>query len=140
MKGAVSARLLCGVLLTTLLAAIGCGGGGGDRDYLLAPHRPNLLAVIDAKKREVVRVHELSGGPPFTLVASEDGQVAYVIVGPNRRLTGVDIASGEDVFRADLGGGTERVSAPGANLRPHSWMNSSGLRKSRAAIRKHYLK
>jgi quinohemoprotein amine dehydrogenase beta subunit len=37
-----------------------------------------------------------------------------VIVGRNRRLTGVDIASGEEVFRADLGGGAERVSAPGA--------------------------
>ena len=110
-------------LVTLTLGAgfliLGCGRDEGDRDYLLVPHRPNLLAVVDAKEREVVRVHELSGVPPQTVVPSEDGRVAYVIVNRNRRLTGVDLDSGEEVFRADLSHGTERVSAPGAlALRP----------------------
>ncbi len=121
MRRTRSSRSLCAALLATLLWAPGCGRDGAERDYLLAPHRPNLLAVIDAKKRDVVRVHELSGAPPFTVVASEDGRFAYVIVDHNRRLTGLDIASGEEVFRADLSAGAERVSAPGAMaLRPGS--------------------
>ncbi len=99
--------------------ALGCGVDTGDRDYLLAPHRPNLLAVIDARDRDIVKIHELAGGPPSTVLASEDGDTAYVAVDRNRRVTGVDLASGEEVFRAELGGGAERVTTPGAMaLRP----------------------
>jgi quinohemoprotein amine dehydrogenase beta subunit len=114
-----STRVPNAVLGLALLAALGCSPGGGERDYLLAPHRPNLLAVVDAKDREVVRVHELSGSPPITLVPTRDGTLAYVAVDRSRRITGVDIDTGDEVFRADLGEGAERVTTPGAMaLRP----------------------
>lgn len=114
MKSLLSIHRVGVALAVGVLSLLGCGQDGGERDYLLAPHRPNLLAVVDAKAREVVRVHELSGVPPFTLVPSENAEVAYVVVDHNRRVTGVDIATGAEVFRADLSTGAERVSAPGA--------------------------
>ena len=112
-------RLLATLLLALLLSA--CGRGGGERDYLLAPHRPNLLGVIDAEAREVVRVIELSGRAPWTVVPSADGEVAYALVEGNRRLTGVHLGDGSERFRADFDEGSLRVTSPGAlALRPGS--------------------
>lgn len=109
------------LLLVATVFAASCDRDRGDRDYLLVPHRPNLLAVVDAQARKVVRIHELAGSPPQTLVPSADGGVAYVLVDRNRRVTGVDIESGEEVFRADFSEGAHRISGTGAMaIRPGS--------------------
>lgn len=102
-----------GVAVVALFAlvTVGCGDAGDERDFLLVPHRPNQLAVIDAEDREVVAVHELAGGPPGIVEPSPDGRYAYVLTHHNRRITGIDIASGEEVFRTDFDEAGKRISA-----------------------------
>ncbi len=98
-----------------LLAVGGCGREAGVRDYLLVAHRPNHLAVVDAKARTIENVFELPGaGPPTTVVPSPDGRMAYVLTNHSRSVSGIDLATGEEVFRADLDESDKRVTCPGA--------------------------
>jgi len=106
---------LLALLAAVLGAALSCGGGSDVRDYLLVAHRPNHLAVVDAKAREIENLFEIPGaGPPLTVVPSPDGRVAYVLTNRYRSVSGIDLDTGEEVFRADLDESDKRVTSPGA--------------------------
>ena len=102
-----------GLLLALPLALGACGGDTEVRDFLLVPHRPNLLAVIDAAARSIEAIHEIPGpGPPSTVAVSPDGRTAYILTNGNRSLVGLDIGSGDLVFRSDFDSDLLRVTAP----------------------------
>lgn len=103
------------VALTALLGltAAGAGGTAEAKDYLLTGVKPDKLVLIDAAAREVERVYDIpeAGPGPVTITPSPDGKIAYVLANRWESVSGIDLDSGEQVFRADLSGGEERVKA-----------------------------
>lgn len=93
------------------------------KDFIVTAARPNVVFLVDAKAREVVATHKIPntsmGNSPITLVPSKDGKVAYVIHNRWETISGIDLETGEEVFRAELSGGGVRGKAPFAmDLRP----------------------
>lgn len=86
------------------------------KDYLVTAARPNLVFVMDAKERKVVKTHTIPntsmGNSPITLVHSRDGKTAYVIHNRWETVSGIDLDSGKEVFRAELSGGDIRGKSP----------------------------
>jgi quinohemoprotein amine dehydrogenase beta subunit len=83
------------------------------KEYLLTGQKPNRLVLVDPKARAVERVYELpdSAPGPLTITPSPDGQIAYVIVNRWESVTGIDLNTGEEVFRADFSSPDRRVKA-----------------------------
>jgi quinohemoprotein amine dehydrogenase beta subunit len=92
--------------LATTAAAVLLGGGtleGLAKDYILTVVKPNTLVLADAAARKVVKAHEIPGdGAPGAVVPSPDGKVAYVLTNRMGSISGIDIDTGEQVFRADF--------------------------------------
>ena len=82
------------------------------KDYILTATKPDRLFVIDAAARAVVSDYGIPGANDFvgTIVPSPDGRVAYVLVNKMQSIAGIDLATGKQVFRADLSGPGERVT------------------------------
>ena len=74
------------------------------KDYLLAGLKPDKLVLVDPAARKVERTYTLRDGAPgpAMIVPSPDGRVAYVIVNRSESISGIDLDSGQEVFRADL--------------------------------------
>lgn len=79
-------------------------------DYLLVASRPNQLHLIDAAARRVVKTIDIPGdGLPATLSVARDGKVAYVLTNRGESVSGIDLESGKEVFRANFSHGNLRV-------------------------------
>jgi quinohemoprotein amine dehydrogenase beta subunit len=102
------AALKAGV--AALLTAL--AGAAAAKDYILTACRPNLLVVIDAQERKVAHAHPLPNGAnnhgPFTIVPSPDGKVAYVLHNRWETVSGIELDTGKEVFRAELTHGSVR--------------------------------
>jgi len=102
-----------GTVLGMLLVAAGATHAGGARagDLLVTAAKPDALFVIDAATRSVRTEHHIAGaeGQIFTILMSPDQRTAYLLVDKMERIVGVDLASGREVFRADLSTPVERV-------------------------------
>ena len=85
-------------------------------DFLVTACRPNLLVVADAKARAVVKTFEIPntsmGNSPTAVVVSRDGKTAYVIHNKWESVSGLDLETGKEVFRADLSTQDVRAKAP----------------------------
>ncbi len=97
---------LCGVGLLAAAPAFA-------KEYLVTGVKPNGLVVIDPAARKVEKIHRIPGGgvAPGTIVPSPDGKIAYVVTNHLDSVSGIDLDSGKEVFRADFSSGTERVKA-----------------------------
>ena len=89
-------------------------GGNQDalaKDYLLTGVKPDKLVVVDTAARQVHKVHTIprAAPGPVTITPSPDGKTAYVIVNRWESVSGIDLDSGEEVFRADLSSERERA-------------------------------
>lgn len=91
-------------------------GALAAKDYIVTAARPNLVLVADAKERKIVAKYEIPntsmGNSPITVVPSRDGKVAYVIHNRWESVSGIDLETGKEVFRAELSGGDVRGKAP----------------------------
>lgn len=98
-----------------LLAALLTLGVGpvSAKEYLLTGVKPDRLALVDARARSVERIYTIPDAGPgvLTLVPSPDGRLAYAIVNQWESVSGIDLDSGEQVFRADLSHGDIRAKA-----------------------------
>lgn len=83
------------------------------KEYLLTAVKPNKLVLVDGKARKVERVYEVPGAGPsiLTVTPSRDGKRAYVIGNRWESVIGIDLDTGEQVFRADLSSGDVRTKA-----------------------------
>lgn len=87
------------IFIIALLAASTALAG----DYLLTVTRPNSLHMIDLAARKLVRSYPLPGdGVPSAIAVPTDGKIAYVLTGRNESVVGIDLDSGQQVFRADM--------------------------------------
>lgn len=107
-------------LLVLLAGAALAAAPAAAKDYLLAGTKPGQLHLIDAAARKVERSYALRDGAPgpSIIVPSPDGRVAYVVVNRWESLTGIDLDSGQEVFRADFPAPPERVKALAADISP----------------------
>lgn len=76
----------------------------GAKEFLVTGAKPDKLLVIDAKAREVVKTHTIPNAAPglLTVTPSPDGKTAYAIVNGWESVSGIDLDSGKEVFRADF--------------------------------------
>ncbi|WP_025915928.1 quinohemoprotein amine dehydrogenase subunit beta [Herminiimonas sp. CN] len=94
-------------LITLLMTPAALAG-----DYLLTGSRPNSLQMIDLAARKVVRTYQLPGeGAPSAISAPANGKIAYVLTNHFESVVGIDLDSGQQVFRADMSTPEERVKA-----------------------------
>jgi len=100
---------VCGIAL--FAGAMAVHAAASKSDLLLTGAKPDRLFVIDASSRSVRAEHRVEGaeGQIFTILVSPDQRTAYLLVARMERIVGVDIASGREVFRADLSSPQERV-------------------------------
>lgn len=110
-----------GLLAAAVLAALALFGGrlAVAKEFLLVATRPSTLHVIDVSARQVVKSISLPAEPgagPTTIMPSPDGKRAYVIVNRWESVSGVDLDTGKEVFRADLSTPQERVKIPFASV------------------------
>lgn len=82
------------------------------KDYILTGIRPNALVLVDPAARKVERVYQIPGdGAPYAIATSPDGKVAYVMTNHVGSISGIDLDSGKQVFRADFSTDDVRVRA-----------------------------
>ena len=112
------------LVLGAALTLLGCNTAPTRaplRDYLLTGAKPDHLFVIDAASRSVVSDFRIpdANGWLGSIATAADGKVAYVLVNRMESIAGIDLATGKQVFRADLSQGNERVkSFFGINVTP----------------------
>lgn len=103
--------IFLGVLGAAVLAAVAAAA----KDYLVVTSHPGNIHLIDVAAREVVRTMTIPGdGPPFATVLPPDGKTVYVLTNRLGSVAGIDLETGEQVFRADLSYGNVRVRSLGA--------------------------
>jgi len=102
------------------LAAISClslvsasAAPGFAKDYLLTAAKPDQLVMVDPAARKVEKTCTVpdSGTGILTLVPAPDGSTAYMITNHWESVSGIDLDTCEQVFRADFSSGDERVKA-----------------------------
>jgi len=102
-------------IIVAALFTMYSAGALAAKDYLVTAARPNILFVVDAKERKVVKNFEIpnttKGNSPITVVPSRDGKVAYVIHNRWETISGIDLENGKEVFRAELSEGDIRGKA-----------------------------
>lgn len=85
-----------------LLLAL-CTLSAAAKDYLVVASRPNRLHVIDVAARQVQHTFVIPGnGVAGTISLPKNGKVAYVLTNRNESIVGIDLDSGQQVFRADM--------------------------------------
>lgn len=74
------------------------------KDRILAAAKPDKLIVIDAGARKVEKTLTIpkAAPGPGSIVPSPDGKVAYLQVAGYAAVSGVDLESGREVFRANF--------------------------------------
>lgn len=83
------------------------------KEYLLTGAKPDQLVLIDPAARKVERTYTLpdcSHGQT-TITPSPDGKMAYAICNRWESVSGIDLDTGEQVFRADFSTGDTRAKA-----------------------------
>lgn len=84
------------------------------KDYILTGAKLNVLFVVDPEARKIVHRYTIPGdGPPFTIAASPDGRRAYVLTDHMNGISGIDLDTGRQVFRAELSSAGELVRSLG---------------------------
>lgn len=102
-------KLLCGLAAVAFLTA----APAVAKDYLIAGVKPNKLVVIDPAARKVDKMIEIPGPgiAPGTIVPAPDGKVAYVVTNRLESISGLDLTTGKEVFRADFATPNVRTKA-----------------------------
>jgi quinohemoprotein amine dehydrogenase beta subunit len=101
----------CAAFALSLGMTLDAVGAAPAQDLLITGAKPDRLFVIDAATRTVRAEHRVAGaeGQIFTIVVSPDQRIVYLLVDRMERIVGIDIASGREVFRADLSAPDERI-------------------------------
>ena len=83
------------------------------KEYILTAHKPDQLVLIDAKARKVEKSFTVPNAGPgiLTVTPSRDGKMAYVITNKWESVAGIDLDTGEQVFRADFSSSDIRAKA-----------------------------
>jgi quinohemoprotein amine dehydrogenase beta subunit len=104
---------LAGLALATLaLLSAACAlAAAPKRDFIITAAKPDRLFVIDAAARTIKSEFRIPEANGFlgAIVPSPDGRIAYILVNKMESISGIDLDSGKEVFRANLSSPGERV-------------------------------
>lgn len=92
-------------LLAAALLMFGVTQGvAAEKEYILTGAKPDKLYLVDAKARTVAKEYVVPGPGvgPGTIVPSPDNSIAYIVTNHTKSVTGIDLRTGKEVFRADM--------------------------------------
>ena len=97
--------------LLTAALAWGSAGASQRSDFIVSAAKPDRLFLIDAAARSIKSEYRIPGanGSLGAIVPSPDGRIAYVLVNRMESISGIDLDTGREVFRANLSVPGERV-------------------------------
>lgn len=76
------------------------------KEFLVTASRPNDIYVVDIEARKVVNKVSIPksspGNSPGAMVLSPDGNISYIIHNRWETVSGINLNTGEEVFRAEL--------------------------------------
>lgn len=100
-------------LVLALAGALTAPSAALGDDYILTGQKPDKMVLVDAKARSVAETFTVPDAAPglLTVTPSPDGKVGYAIVNRWESVSGIDLDTGEQVFRADFSTEDERVKA-----------------------------
>lgn len=108
-------RTVAAASLPALFVALTLGPAApaAAKEYLLTGAKPDKLVLIDPEARAVERVYDIpNAAPGVTIITpSPDGRIAYAVVNRWESVSGIDLDTGEEVFRADFSTPELRVKA-----------------------------
>jgi quinohemoprotein amine dehydrogenase beta subunit len=104
----------CTLMLSCLSLAAGGAAPGLAKDYLLTGAKPDKLVLVDPAARKIEKTCDVpdAGTGLLTIVPSPDASTAYTITNHWESVSGINLDTCEQVFRADFSSGDERVKAP----------------------------
>jgi len=107
------ARNLTALTAYALFGLTGIVAGASAKDLIVTGAKPDKLFVIDATTRTVRSEHHIpeANGLVYTILVSPDERTAYALVDKMERVVGIDLATGREVFRAELSSASERVKS-----------------------------
>ncbi len=99
-------------MLLALAGTLALPVGAAD-DYILVTQKPDKMVLIDAAARAVKATHTIPDAAPgaLTVTPSPDGRIGYAVVNRWESVSGIDLDTGEQVFRADFSSGETRAKA-----------------------------
>lgn len=100
-------------LVLALAGAVSVPGAALAEDYILTGQKPDKMVLVDAKARSIAETFTVPDAAPglLTITPSPDGSRGYAIVNRWESVSGIDLDSGEQVFRADFSTEDTRVKA-----------------------------
>jgi quinohemoprotein amine dehydrogenase beta subunit len=112
-RGAIAGRLRAAGAALALALSWSAAPRAAAGDLIITGAKPDRLFVIDATTRSVRAEHRIPGadGLVSAILISPDQRIAYVLVDRMERVVGIDLASGREVFRADLSTPEERIKS-----------------------------
>lgn len=121
--GSTMTRLMTGALAAAALVLAAGATPAEAKPYLVTAMRPGMLVLVDVEARKVAKTIPLPntspGNGPASIVTSKDGRIAYVLHNRWESVSGIDLDSGKEVFRANLSSGDLRgKSTMGIDVSP----------------------
>jgi quinohemoprotein amine dehydrogenase beta subunit len=104
--------LKAGMIALWGLCAVGAAPAFA-KEYVLVGSYGNKLYLIDPLAAKIARTFQIPGGGtgPSYIAPSPNGRIAYAVTNRFNSVSGIDLDSGKEVFRADLALGNVRVHA-----------------------------
>lgn len=104
-------RLAAAAFLAAFIAAPNWISGAAAKEYILTATKPDKLVMVDAAARKVAKTYTVPNATPgvLTITPSPDGKIAYVLVNRWESISGIDLDTGQEVFRADFSSGDIRT-------------------------------
>src|SRR5215467_6995 len=98
-------------VMLALVSATTAAAAGPKRDYIVTAAKPDRLFVIDPATRSIRSEFRIPAANDSlgAIVPAPDGRIAYVLVNKMESISGIDLDSGKQVFRANLSSPGERV-------------------------------
>ncbi len=92
------------VIVLTAVFLFSSGVQADTTEYLITGTKPGYIHILDMAQQKVVRSHAVpnAGRTVFSFTPSPDGKVVYVMTNRMKSIVGLDIDTGEQVFRADF--------------------------------------
>ncbi len=97
--------------LAVIAVSAAAASAAPKRDFIVTAAKPDRLFVIDPASRSIKSEFRIPGANDSlgSIVPSPDGRIAYVLVNKMESISGIDLETGKEVFRANLSSPGERV-------------------------------
>ena len=104
-------RLTLAAFVAAILATPSWTGGAQAKEFILTAIKPDKLVMVDAAARKVAKTYTIPNATPgvLTITPSPDGKIVYLLINRWESISGIDLDTGKEVFRADFSAGDIRT-------------------------------